>query len=92
MGRSPEVARSGKRCHVSTPSSGPAGTSVTIDGTGLIQTSAVKFGRVKATTFTVKSDSQVTAVVPAGLPAGAVTISITTPGGTGNSPTKFTVQ
>jgi IPT/TIG domain len=75
-----------------TPSSGAAGTLVTIDGTGLIQTSAEKFGTVKATTFTVKSDSQVTADVPAGLPAGAVTISITTPGGSGNSPTKFTVQ
>jgi uncharacterized repeat protein (TIGR03803 family) len=74
------------------PSSGPAGTLVTINGTGLIQTSAVKFGTVKATTFTVKSDSQVTAVVPSGLAAGAVTISIITPGGTANSPTKFTVN
>jgi uncharacterized repeat protein (TIGR03803 family) len=74
------------------PSSGPAGTLVTINGTGLIQTSAVKFGTVKATTFTVKSDSQVTAVVPSGLAAGKVTISITTPGGTANSPTKFTVN
>ena len=75
-----------------TPSSGPVGTLVTINGTGLIQTSAVKFGTVKATTFTVKSDSQVTANVPAGLPPSAVTISITTPGGTANSPTKFTVH
>jgi uncharacterized repeat protein (TIGR03803 family) len=74
------------------PSSGPAGTLVTINGTGLIQTSAVKFGAVKATTFTVVSDSKVTAVVPSGLAAGAVTISITTPGGTANSPTKFTVN
>jgi uncharacterized repeat protein (TIGR03803 family) len=74
------------------PSSGTAGTLVTINGTGLIQTSAVKFGAVKATTFTVKSDSQVTAVVPSGLAAAAVTISITTPGGTANSPTKFTVN
>jgi hypothetical protein len=30
--------------------------------------------------------------VPAGLTPSAVTISITTPGGTGNSPTKFTVH
>ena len=74
------------------PSSGPAGTLVTINGTGLIQTSAVKFGTVKATTFTVVSDSKVTAVVPSGLAAGTVTISITTPGGTANSPTKFTVN
>jgi uncharacterized repeat protein (TIGR03803 family) len=74
------------------PSSGPAGTLVTINGTGLIQTSAVRFGTVKATTFTVVSDSKVTAVVPSGLAAGTVTISITTPGGTANSPTKFTVN
>lgn len=74
------------------PSSGTAGTLVTINGTGLIQASAAKFGTVKATTFTVKSDSQLTAVVPSGLAAGAVTISIITPGGTANSATKFTVN
>jgi len=74
------------------PSSGPPTTLVSINGTGLIQTSAVKFGTVKATTFTVVSDSTVTAVVPSGLAAGAVTISITTPGGTASSPTKFTVN
>ena len=75
-----------------TPANGPVGTLVTINGTGLTQTSAVKFGTVKATTFTVKSDSQVTAIVPTGLAAGAVSISVTTPGGTASSPTKFTVQ
>jgi hypothetical protein len=75
-----------------TPSSGKAGTVVTINGTGLIQTSAVKFGTVKATTISVKSDTQITANVPAGLSAGAVTISITTPGGTATSATKFTVN
>jgi hypothetical protein len=52
----------------------------------------VKFGTVKATTFTVVSDSEVTADVPSGLSPGTVTISITTPGGTANSPTKFTVN
>lgn len=75
-----------------TPPSGPPATLVTINGTGLIQATAVKFGTVKAVTFTVVSDSQVTAVVPSGLAAGAVTISIITPGGTANSPTKFTVN
>ena len=74
------------------PSSGSVGTLVTINGTGLIQATAVKFGTVLATTFTVVSDSEVTADVPSGLAAGAVTISITTPGGTANSPTKFTVN
>src|SRR3979411_2792085 len=49
-----------------TPTSGPPATLVTIKGSGLIQASAVKFGTVEATTFTVKSDSRVTAVVPSG--------------------------
>jgi uncharacterized repeat protein (TIGR03803 family) len=74
------------------PSSGSVGTVVTINGTGLIQATAVKFGTVAATTFTVVSDSEVTADVPSGLSPGTVTISITTPGGTANSPTKFTVN
>ncbi len=75
-----------------TPTSGHVGQLVTINGTGLGQTSAVKFGAVKATTVTVVSDSKVTAVVPSGLAAGAVTISVTTPGGVANSATKFTVN
>jgi uncharacterized repeat protein (TIGR03803 family) len=74
------------------PPSGPVGTLVTINGSGLIQATTVKFGTVKATTLTVVSDSEVTADVPSGLSPGAVTISITTPGGTANSPTKFTVN
>ena len=74
------------------PPSGSTGTLVTINGSGLIQTTAVKFGTVVATTFTMVSDSQVTAAVPSGLSAGPVTISITTPGGTAASPTKFTVN
>jgi uncharacterized repeat protein (TIGR03803 family) len=75
-----------------TPTSGTIGTLVTITGTGLIQATSVRFGTVLATTFTVVSDSSVTAVVPSGLTPGAVTISITTRGGKANSPTKFTVN
>ena len=75
-----------------TPSSGPPATLVTLHGTGLVQATTVKFGTVKATTFTVVSDVEVTADVPSGLAAGAVVISITTPGGTATSPTKFTVK
>ncbi len=74
-----------------TPNSGPVGTLVTIKGSSLTQTSTVKFGTVKATTLTVVSDSEVTADVPTGA-TGTVTISITTPGGTANSTTKFTVN
>jgi uncharacterized repeat protein (TIGR03803 family) len=74
------------------PPSGSTGTLVTINGSGLIQATAVKFGTVLATTLTVVSDSEVTADVPSGLAPGTVTISITTPGGTANSATKFTVN
>lgn len=72
------------------PTSGPVGTSVVITGTSLLQTSAVKFGGVAATAFTVNSDTQVTATVPTGAVTGK--ISITTPGGTGSSTTVFTVN
>jgi hypothetical protein len=42
--------------------------------------------------FTVASETQVTATVPAGVGAGAVAISIVTAGGTAARPTKFTVH
>lgn len=72
-----------------TPTSGPVGTPVTITGVSLKQASKVAFGGVKATTFTVNSDTQVTATVPTGAKTGKITI--TTPGGTATSPTVFTV-
>jgi hypothetical protein len=88
---SPQVYKVKPKITSFTPPSGSAGTPVTLNGTGLTFTTAVKFGTVTAT-FTVVSDSEVTTVVPTGLSSGAVTISITTPGGTANSPTKFTVN
>ena len=72
-----------------TPPSGPGGTSVTIAGTGLEQTTKVAFGS-KVATFTVNSDTQVTATVPAG--AITATIHVTTKGGAAVSKTKFTVN
>lgn len=72
-----------------TPASGPVGTSVTITGTGLTGATAVTFGGVKATTFSVKSATQVTAVVPTGAKTGA--IAVTTAGGTATSAKTFTV-
>ncbi len=72
-----------------TPTSGSAGTPVTITGVSLKQTSKVTFGGVKATTVAVNSDTQVTANVPTGAKTGK--IGITTPGGTATSPAVFTV-
>lgn len=73
-----------------TPAAGPVGTAVTITGMSLSQATAVKFGIVAATTFTVNSNTQITATVP----TGAVTnkISVTTPGGGASTATAFTVQ
>jgi hypothetical protein len=72
------------------PPSGPVGTAVTITGTGLTQTTAVTFGGVKATSFKVNADTQVTATVPSGAKSGK--ISVTTNGGTATSKTRFTVS
>jgi uncharacterized repeat protein (TIGR03803 family) len=70
------------------PTSGKVGTTVTITGTGLIQTSKMTFGGVSAPGFT-KTDRQVTATVPTGGKTGK--IGITTPGGKTMSAATFTV-
>jgi hypothetical protein len=49
----------------------------------------VTFGGVAATSFTVVSNTEVTATVPTGAKTG--TIVITTPGGTATSATSFSV-
>ncbi|MEU7519813.1 IPT/TIG domain-containing protein [Kitasatospora aureofaciens] len=66
------------------PSSGPAagGTTVTLTGTGFATATAVRFGALPATSFTVVSDSHITAVAPAG--TGTVQVTVTTAGGTSN--------
>ena len=65
------------------PSSGTTagGTSVTIGGYALTGATAVYFGSILATSFTVNSDGTITAVVPPGT-AGTVDITVVTPGGT----------
>jgi hypothetical protein len=47
-----------------TPTSGPAGTEMTITGTTFTGTSKVAFGGVNATSFQVINDSEVKATVP----------------------------
>ncbi|MEU7764831.1 ice-binding family protein [Nocardia sp. NPDC049190] len=68
-----------------TPSSGPpsGGTVVVLTGTGLTGVTAVSFGGTPATLFTVNSDTQITVLTPAHS-AGAVLVTVTTPGGTSN--------
>jgi hypothetical protein len=62
---------------------------VVLTGKSFTQATAVKFG-TKTATFTVNSDTQITTTVPTGAITGK--ISVTTPGGTANSSTTFTVQ
>jgi uncharacterized repeat protein (TIGR03803 family) len=71
------------------PSSGPVGTLVKITGNTFTGTTAVKFGGVAATSFTVVKDTEVDATVPAGAVTGK--IAVTTAAGTATSTTNFTV-
>jgi len=71
------------------PSSGPVGTAVVITGTGFTGATAVSFGSVAATSFTVDNDGQITAIVPSGFAHSP--IKVTTPGGTAKSATNFVV-
>ncbi|WP_424711980.1 IPT/TIG domain-containing protein [Kitasatospora acidiphila] len=66
------------------PDEGPVagGTTVTITGSNLLEATAVLFGAVPASSFTVVSSTQITATVPAG--SGTVQVTVTTPGGTSN--------
>ncbi|MGY1962603.1 IPT/TIG domain-containing protein, partial [Nocardia gipuzkoensis] len=66
------------------PSSGPVGggTTVVLTGAGLTGATAVTFGATPATSFTVDSATQITAIAPAG--TGTVQVTATTVGGTSN--------
>ncbi len=65
------------------PAVGPttAGTVVTLTGTAFTAATSVFFGSAAATSFTVLSDTQITATAPAGSP-GSVDVTVTTAGGT----------
>jgi hypothetical protein len=62
------------------------GESVVITGTGLTGTTAVDFGGVAATSFSVDSDTQITAVAPASA-TGTVDVTVTAPAGTSTAVT-----
>jgi len=60
-----------------TPTTGRPGTSVTITGSGFLGATGVTFGTAPAASFTVVSDTQVTAVSPV-QPASTVDVTVTT--------------
>jgi hypothetical protein len=69
---------------VVSPNSGSVigGTKVTITGTNLAGASAVKFGETPAASFTVESETKVTATAPRSAKVGRVDITATTLAGT----------
>lgn len=66
------------------------GTSVTITGTNFTGATAVTFGGGNATSFTVDSSTQITAVSPSFGTPGAVDIAVTTSNGTATATNAFT--
>jgi uncharacterized repeat protein (TIGR01451 family) len=71
------------------PTSGPTGTVVTINGVNFTGTTSVKFNGVAASSFTVIGPNQVQATVPAAATTGPITV--TTPAGTATTgAVKFT--
>ena len=73
------------------PASGSVagGTKVKITGTDFNAASEVKFGEVPAASFTVVSETEITAVTPRSKKAGRVDISVTTLAGTNTATTRL---
>lgn len=74
------------------PTSGAAGTMVTVTGTGfnsVVPTTGVKFGTTNATLFVVDSPTQIRAIVPAGASTGSNPVLVTTAAGADTTPVAF---
>ncbi|MBZ9641730.1 IPT/TIG domain-containing protein, partial [Streptomyces sp. PSKA30] len=64
------------------------GTTVIVTGTDFTGATAVRFGAKLATSFTVNSNTQITAVSPSG--TGTVNVTVTTGQGTSSQQVPFT--
>ncbi len=76
-----KVTMQGPTVKVINANSGPAagGTSVIITGTNFTGATSVSFGTTAAASFTITSDTQITAISPPG--SGTVDVTVMTPGG-----------
>lgn len=85
----PKPTVSNVQANVGAPS---GGTTVMISGTGFTNASGVKFGQAKATSYTVISETWISAISPAG--KGTVDVTVSTPGGmsTTGSADQFTYR
>ena len=72
-----------------TPTAGPVGTTVTINGNYFTGVTQVTFNGTVAPGFVVVSATQITVAVPAGATSGPITV--TAPLGSGTSPTSFLI-
>jgi subtilisin-like proprotein convertase family protein len=90
LGWSLNITTNGPTVASFTPQTGPGGTQVVITGTNFTGTTAVRFGGIPATAFTVNSPTTITATVPPNAPSGP--ISVTTPAGTASSTTPYQVS
>ncbi|GAC1591314.1 MAG: hypothetical protein NVS3B25_10650 [Hymenobacter sp.] len=68
---------------------GPVGATIVVTGTAFTGATQVTFGGTVAPTFTVNSDTQITATAPAGVTSGP--LAVTAPGGVGSSAAAFLV-
>ena len=73
-----------------TPTHGLPGTSVTITGTSFANASAVAFNGIPAASFVVTNNTTLSAVVSNNTTTGPITV--TAPGGTGQSAASFTID
>ncbi|MDV6169793.1 lamin tail domain-containing protein, partial [Flavobacterium sp. DG1-102-2] len=71
------------------PANGPVNTITTINGSGFTGASSVKFNAIEATAFTVVSDTQIKATVPATATSGNITVIVNSCEATSSTP--FTV-
>jgi hypothetical protein len=82
------TASSGPYITSISPTSGPAGTTVTIYGSGFTGATSVSFGGLYAT-YTVNSDTQITATAPSTQTVGLVNVVVTTSLGSSTQTVQF---